>query len=326
MGRRSLLKALLGSSFSMAHVSKAGISRRWDFSGPGMATTFRIACYTEDKAAAERATEACFQRIAKLNAVFTDYDPTSELMRLCAPETKQPAAVSTDLFDILSRARQIAEQTGGAFDPTCGHLSHLWRRAKRLSQLPPADRLEKARAVTDWRRITLHAETRRVSLVSGTLLDLGGIAKGYAADACLRLLREHGIDRAVVLAGGDTAAGEPPPGESGWQITLRTDSQQESTVKLSRRSVSTSGDLHQFTEIGGVRYSHILSPHTGLGLTQRIACSVFAPDCTTSDALATAMCVMGKEKGHLLVQTLPAIEVRFAEPAPHSPPNQPSLR
>ena len=105
--------------------------------------------------------------------------------------------VSAELFDILQRARQLAEQTNGAFDPTCGHLSHLWRRAKRIGKLPPADRLAKALAVTDWRRITLQSDTRSISLVPGTLLDLGGIAKGYAADESLRVLAKHVITCAV---------------------------------------------------------------------------------------------------------------------------------
>jgi thiamine biosynthesis lipoprotein len=285
---------------------------RYDFSGPGMATTFRIACYAGDKATAEKATDACFQRIAQLNALFTDYDPTSELMRLCAPEVKYPMRVSAEMFDILTRAVKLAEQTQGAFDPTCGHLSQLWRRAKRHGKLPPAERLAKAIEATDWRRITLHAESSGVTLVEGTLLDLGGIAKGYAADECLRVLKQHGITRAVVIAGGDTAVGDPPPGESGWEVTLRTDSKHETQIRLANRCVSTSGDLYQFTEIEGRRYSHIISPESGLGLTERVACSVIASDCTASDALATAMCVLGAGKGRELAARWPEVEVRFS--------------
>jgi thiamine biosynthesis lipoprotein len=278
-----------------------------------MATTFRIACYAESRSTAEKATEACFQRIAELNAIFTDYDPTSELMRLCAPEAKYPFKVSDPLWELLQRARSLAEVTHGAFDPTCGHLSQLWRRAKRQGKRPPEERLKKAIAATDWQRITLHPETHSVSLKPGTLLDLGGIAKGYAADECLRVLKQNGITRAVVLAGGDTAVGQPPPGEAGWPITLRTDSKQETQTHLANRAVSTSGDLYQFVEIEGTRYSHIISPRTGLGLTDRIACSVFAPDCTTSDALATAMCVLGQIEGEKLATELPNVQVRFAK-------------
>lgn len=297
----------------MTSLSVAADLTRHDFSGAGMSTTLRIACYAENKGTAEKAAEACFQRIAELNAIFTDYDPTSELMKLCAPEAVYPMKVSRELFDLLQRARHLAEQTNGAFDPTCGHLTHLWRRAKRLKKLPPADRLAQAVAATDWRRITLHPETQSITLRAGTLIDLGGIAKGYAADECLRLLKQRGITRAVVLAGGDTAAGDAPPGEEGWDITLRTDSKHETHIRLANRCVSTSGDLYQFTEIEGVRYSHIVSPRTGLGLTERVACSVIAPDCTTSDALATAMCVLGKAPGSEVAARIPGVEVRFAE-------------
>lgn len=297
--------------------------QRFDFSGPGMATTFRIACYAENQEQAANATDACFRRIAELNAIFTDYDPTSELMRLCAPESIYPRTVSAPLYDLLKRALTLAEQTQGAYDPTCGHLSNLWRRSKRQGKLPPAERLQKAIAATDWRRVTLHPGSAEVSLTAGTLIDLGGIAKGYAADECLRVLKQQGITRAVVQAGGDTAVGDPPPGESGWEITLRTDAQVETKVRLANRAVSTSGDLYQFIELEGRRYSHILSPKTGLGLTKHIACSVFASDCTTSDALATAMCVLGRESGEKIASTLKGVEVRFEELKKESPASLP---
>lgn len=300
-------------------LAPAAEPRRFDFSGAGMATTFRLAFYAADAETAAAAADACFRRIAELNARCTDYDPASELMRLCAPDTAYPQAVSPDLLAVLQRARELAALTDGAFDPTCGHLSQLWRRAKRQGKRPPPDRLRQALAATDWRRLQPEPARGQVTLTPGTLLDLGGIAKGFAADVCLRLLRERGLPRAVVQAGGDTAAGDPPPGEDGWEVKLRTftgpgDEDRLTVLRLANRAVSTSGDLYQFVEIDGVRYSHILSPRTGLGLTARIACSVIAPDCTTSDALATAMCVLGRERGTALARSLPGIEVRFAAP------------
>jgi thiamine biosynthesis lipoprotein len=299
----------------------AAIPERYDFSGPGMATIFRLSCYATDQAQAEKAAEACFARIAELNQIFTDYDPTSELMRLCAPGVAYPVTVSAEMMDLLTQSVQFARLTDGAFDPTCGHLSQLWRRTRRQGRLPPADRLQSAIAATGWQRITLEPTTRQITLQPGTLLDLGGIAKGYAADECLRLLRQHGLPRAVVQAGGDTVVGDPPPGKPGWEIKIRTftgpgDEDTLTPVILANRAVSTSGDLYQHIELGGTRYSHILSLKTGLGLTKSIACTVIAPDCTTSDALATAMCVLGQEAGTRLAATLPDIEVRFAIPAP----------
>lgn len=293
--------------------------QRYDFSGPGMATTFRISCYASSRAQAEKATDACFARIAELNQIFTDYDPTSELMRLCAPGAVYPVTVSAPMMDLLTRAVDFARISDGAFDPTCGHLSQLWRRTRRQGKLPPPARLEAARAATDWRRVTLVPATRQVTLRPGTLLDLGGIAKGYAADDCLRLLREHGLPSAVVQAGGDTAVGDAPPGQRGWEVKIRTftnpgEADALTSLWLANRAVSTSGDLYQYIELGGTRYSHILSLDTGLGLTQRIACSVIAADCTTTDALATAFCVLGQEKGTRLAATLPGVELQFALP------------
>jgi len=304
----------------LAAVAAGRAGERFDFSGPGMATTFRIACYADDRATAEKAAAACFEQIAQLHAVCTDYDPTSELMRLCAPEAAHPMTVSPELFGVLARAQALAVATDGAYNPACGHLSQLWRRTRRTGKLPPVERVRRGlEAAARWREMRLEPATREVTLPSGTLLDLGGIAKGYAADACLRVLRGHGITRAVVQAGGDTAIGKPPPDKDGWPVKLRTftrpgEEDELRELTLSDCAVSTSGDLYQFLELGGVRYSHIVSPVTGLGLSERIACSVIAADATTSDALATALCVLGPEAGAALAEKL-GVQAIFALPA-----------
>lgn len=284
-----------------------------------MATTFRISLHAETKAQAEAAADAAFKRIAALNAVFSDYEPNSELMQLCSTGPNKPFKASDDLFALISSSLEFARLTEGALDITCGNLTHLWRRTKRTHKLPPADRLQQALAATDWRAVRLDDKARTITLLkTGMLLDLGGIAKGYAADAGLRVLREHGLTRALVMAGGDIAIGDPPPGEDAWEIKLRqfasaAPEENLATVRLHNCGVSTSGDLYQFTEIDGVRYSHIVSPQTGLGLTERIACSVIAPNCMTSDALDTAICVMGKERGLKMAAQVKGVTVRFVE-------------
>jgi thiamine biosynthesis lipoprotein len=300
---------LLIGSFATA----GDLLHRYDFSGSGMATTFRISCYCEEQGNASRAVQKCYERIAELNARFTDYDPASELMRLCAPDASMPYAVSEPLYAILKKSVALANMTHGAFDPTCGHLSHLWRRTKRTGRLPPQDRLALAIASTDWKRIRVQEDARMVLLSPGTLIDLGGIAKGWAADECLRILKQEGIPKAIVQAGGDTVAGEAPPGQKGWEVMLTADKLSKTRILLCQRAVSTSGDLYQYVEIDGVRYSHIISPRTGLGLRERIACSVIAPDGATSDALATALCVMGKEAGQKWARQFPEVEVRFTK-------------
>lgn len=274
------------------------MSVRRDFSAPLMATTFRITTWTKPDAVIEKEIDSAFNIIARLNSVFSDYEPNSEISRLSRSGTKG-MKVSDDLWTILVAARDIAAATDGAFDFTCGHLSHLWRRALRRGSLPPEDRLEEARQLTDWTKVEFDEPSKTVRLMEpGMLLDLGGIAKGYAADSALRSLKEAGLPQTLVTAGGDLAIGAPPPDQSGWKITLRTfeEEDQDSVIQTANAGVSTSGDLHQFVEIDGTRYSHIVSPKTGLGLSDRIACTFIAPNATTSDAMATACCVAGPEK------------------------------
>ncbi|MBK8090697.1 MAG: FAD:protein FMN transferase [Verrucomicrobiaceae bacterium] len=285
-----------------------------------MGTKFRVSFYTQDSQKAEKAAQDTVERIAALNAIFSDYEPESELSRLNRAEAGKPFAASLELYGLISRAHELSAATDGAFDITCGNLTRLWRRTRDQKKLPPPDRLQKALAATDYRALALDPSSRSLTLKrAGMLIDLGGIAKGRAADEALRLLRErHGIRRALVIAGGDIAIGTAPPDAAGWEIKLRTQSlaatdNRLTTLILAERGVSTSGDLYQYIEIDDTRYAHIVSPKTGLGLTQRIACTVIAPDCTTSDALATAMCVLGREKGTLAAAQVAGVELLWPE-------------
>lgn len=290
-----------------------------------MGTTFRIVCHAADQKKASSAAEAAFLRIEELNDTLSDYVETSELRRLCATSGR-PVPVSEDLFTVIEAARDAAKRTDGAFDFTVGHLTNLWRRSRRQKELPSPERLASAMAATGWRHVALDKSARSIALArAGMALDLGGIAKGFAADAALAVLRKHGLSRAIVIAGGDMAIGDPPPGEEGWEVQLRAfakpDAGADGLLPLALRNcgVSTSGDLHQFVEIGGTRYSHIIDARTGLGLTQRIACSVIAPNATTSDAYATAFCVLGSGRG-LAIARDHGLEARWVEIGPTGPP------
>jgi len=291
--------------FSSDQETSQGL-RRFSFSSPGMGTRFQISLYAPEERYpdVEEAVLAAFDRIAPLNAIFSDYEPNSEINRASA--AKPPWSASPDFFALSSRALQLAQLTDGAFDPTLGQLSRLWRSTRQRQKLAPPDRLQKALTATGWQHLQLDPISQKITLTQpNLLLDFGGIAKGYAADQMLALLKAKGFPVAIVLAGGDTAVGDPPPGHSGWTVTLRTGIDDTSPVNLplANRSVSTSGDLHQFIELDGTRYSHIINPKTGLGLTRRIACSVIAPDTTTSDALATALCLIGPDEGRKIATT-----------------------
>jgi thiamine biosynthesis lipoprotein len=280
---------------------------RFTYTEPHMGTRFQLILYAPDEATAQRAAKAAFERIAALDGIMSDYRPTSELMRLCQKAGGEPVRISDDLFTVLWRAQEVAKRSDGAFDVTVGPVVRLWRRARKIKQLPDAEELAKARALVGYEKVHLNEKDRMVQLLKpGMQLDLGGIAKGYAADAALAVLKKHGVERALVAAGGDIAVSGPPPGAEGWTVGIAPlegpDRKPTRSLRLRDTAVSTSGDAEQFVEIGGQRYSHIVDPRTGIGLIGRSSATVLAPNATTSDALATAVSVLGPERGLKLVE------------------------
>jgi thiamine biosynthesis lipoprotein len=298
-----------------AAAADAPLSRH-AFREPHMGTTFRIIVYTPDEATARNASRAAFDRIAALNDRLSDYKPDSELMRLCARAGEGPVPVSDELFFVLSRAQEVSRLSGGAFDVSVGPVVRLWRRARRTGQLPDPEKLARARALVGYRNIDLDARGHTVRLAKpGMQLDLGGIAKGYAADEALKVLRRHGITRALVAAGGDIAVSGAPPGAPGWKIAIAPLTEAEGAsgpwLWLADGAVSTSGDAEQHVEIGGKRYSHIVDPSTGLGLVGRMSATVVARNGTTADSLTKVVAVLGPTKAFPLVESVPGTSARF---------------
>jgi FAD:protein FMN transferase len=285
--------------------SRAGLTR-FEYTEPHMGTTFRVVLHAPDQASADAASRRAFARIAELDTALTDYNATSELSRVTQEAIGHPVRVSDDLLGVLIPSQELARRSDGAFDITVGPLTRLWRRARRQVELPAPDVLAEARRATGYQLVKVDAAGHTVEVERpGMQLDAGGIAKGYAADAALEVLRSAGYGRSLVAAGGDLAMGDPPPGRKGWTVALEGLTPDHpapgSPIVVSRCGVSTSGDEEQWVEIGGVRYSHILDPRTGMGLTGHSSVTVLAADATTSDMLATAVSVLGPEKGRALV-------------------------
>ncbi len=284
--------------------------QRFAFTHPGMGTLITITLYAPEPAAAQAAAAAAFKRIDALEDIMSDYQADSELMRLCDQPFGTPVPVSAELFDVLQRAQKISKLSDGAFDVTVGPYVRLWRFARKRKVLPTAAEIATARAAVGWQKLRLDPRARTVTLlVPNMRLDLGSIGKGYAADAALRILKGRGIDRALVAASGDIAIGNPPPGQPGWKIGVAafdgaTNAPQR-TLLLRNAGISTSGDTEQFIEIGGVHYSHIVNPVTGLGMTQRIQSTVIGPDATTTDSLDTTVSLLGVQRGLALIDSWP---------------------
>jgi FAD:protein FMN transferase len=270
---------------------------RFEFSQIHMGTQFTILLYASDVESATRAANAAFKCVEKLDAIMSDYRETSELRRL-SREPGHWVKVSRDLFCVLAISQRLAKSTDGAFDVTVGPLAQLWRRARRRGELPDPQHLARAIESTGYDKLSLNEKTRSVRLDKpGMLLDLGGIAKGYAADEAIAVLKRLGIKSALVAAGGDIVVSRPPPGARGWLIGVSSPESAGEAPKdhvlLSDGAVSTSGDNEQHVEIGGIRYSHIVDPRTGLGLTARGSVTVRAATGAAADSLATAASVLG---------------------------------
>jgi len=285
-----------------------------------MGTQFRIVLYAEKLDAAQAGAEAAFARIESLDRALSDYDPKSELSRLgAASPTPVPVRVSNDLWPVLVHSQLLAQRSRGAFDITAGPFTALWRRARKSGRLPGPDALDAARRSVGYDQLKLESEARTAELRAPNMrLDLGGIAKGYAADEALRALADRGLGRALVAAGGDIVVGAPPPVKQGWTVAiapLRSDDGAivvpELSLVLHNAAVSTSGDAHQHVVIDGVRYSHIVDPRTGLGLTTQTYVTVLAADGMTSDSLATAASVLGSKEGLALLRATPDVKGRI---------------
>ncbi|MGD2176075.1 MAG: FAD:protein FMN transferase [Candidatus Brocadiaceae bacterium] len=280
--------------------------QRHHYAAIRMGVQVRTIVYAPDAEAAARACEAVFARIDEIEDVASDYRRTSELMRLCEQAGGPPVPVSDELLLLLTRAQALSARTRGVFDVTAGPYIRLWREARETGQMPAEEALEQAGELVGWEKMRIYREAGTVELlVPGMQLDLGGVAKGYALDEALETLREHGIGSALIEAGGDIVVGDAPPARDGWRIEVANAKPKQRMVVLANAAISTSGDVEQYVEMGGKRYSHIVDPRTGLGLTRRTAATVIAPDGITSDSLATAACVLGKKRGMRLIRSAP---------------------
>ena len=294
--------------------------KRYEFSLPRMGTIFRIELYSSDDTTAAKAAEAAFARAEELEQIMSDYRQDSELMSLAREGPSAPFPVSNELFDVLAKSIRISELSRGAFDVTVGPLVELWRKVRATGRTPDAAELAKAKTLVGYRNIELDATRRTVYLKRpGMKLDLGAIGKGYAADQMLALLQSRGLRQAMVVAGGEVAAGAPPPGEAGWRVALDTPNvgggNPPCTLLLHDIAVSTSGDSKQFMEVNGKRYSHVIDPSTGLALEGMASTTVIARDSATADALGTGLSVMPVHDAIQLAQSLPGVAVYMVRQA-----------
>lgn len=308
---------------------------RFEYIRLSMGVPARIVLYAPDPRTAGEAAAAAYAVLSRLDEAMSDYRADSELMRLCDRAGGPPTAVSDDLFAVLERAAEVSGATDGAFDVTAGPCVALWRASRRTGRLPGDGELAAARALVGWRGVVLDTDPlgprRAVRLMTpGMRLDLGGIAKGYAAERAVQALRQRGAERCMVALAGDIAVGAPPPGEDGWCIEVAGGQTPEDdtaaggggswedevdgeappprpVLRLANAAVSTSGDTEQFVVIDGRRYAHMVDPRTGLGLARRMSATVVADHGDLADALATAVCIAGPDRADDILASFPHV-------------------
>jgi FAD:protein FMN transferase len=286
---------------------------------PAMGSSFDVYLYAESDARAAETFELVFDEVERIEAALSNYRTTSELSRINAAAAAGPVVTDTEVFGLLQRALDYCRRTDGAFDVTVGRLMRAWGFFRGRGRYPSGDELARARRETGWRRVALDPATRSVRFLGSVELDLGGIAKGYAVDRVAELLEENGVSAALVGSGSSSMyALGAPPGTPGWRVHVPdpTDrSRSLATVTLRDQSIATSGSYEKFFRLDGRAYCHVMDPRTGVPVEGMAQVTVIAPKATDSDALSTALFVLGPEAGEHVLGERPDAAALFVTDA-----------
>jgi len=284
-----------------------------------MGTIFTVAVYGRDRTFLSEVVEQVFEEVDRLDEQMSNYKPESELSVINREAASHPVIVEPGLFHLLEICVQRSEQTGGAFDITVGPLMKSWGFFRGRGRLPTPAEINQVLKRVGYRHLKLDPERRTIQFdESGVEIDLGGIAKGYAVDRAVDILRSNGITSALVSSGTSSiyALGSPP-GAHGWKITLRDpyDAHKPADViHLQNYSLSTSGSYERFFEIEGKNYCHIMNPHTGWPVQGVLSAAVLAATGTDTDGRSAGCFVMGVDGTRKYLAAQPNLEVIFYLP------------
>ena len=266
----------------------------------------------------QAAFDEVFARIAQIEDRMTVNRDDSEVIRVNRAAGKAPVKVSPDTFAVIAKGLEISRQGGGAFDITVGPLVKLWGIGTTAARVPAAREIAEARARVGWGNVQLSRQDSTVFLRQrGMALDLGAIAKGYAADEAARILRTRGVKSALINLGGNVLTVGSKPDGSPWRIGVQNPEEPRGThigvVEVGETAVVTSGSYERFFESGGRRYHHILDTSTGFPASNGLAAvMIVTGDSTAADGYSTLVFALGLQKGRALVEgTEGAIEALF---------------
>jgi thiamine biosynthesis lipoprotein len=301
---RAVVWLLLLSLFSL------GAQAQWlQRSADIMGTRVVIQLWSESVGAGEVAIEAVLEELRRIDRAMSPFCPDSELSRVNRQAAQGAVVISDELYGVLARAQQISELSDGAFDITFASVGHRYDYRRGIR--PREQQLEQLLPMIDYRYLVLTPDPPRLAFARpGVRIDLGGIAKGYAVDRGIAILQQHGIEHALLSAGGDSRFLGDRRGRP-WRVGVRDPDDKagiRALLPLSNTALSTSGDYERFFIQDGERYHHILNPRSGRSVKGLRSVSVLGAEAITTDALSTALFVLGRQAAMALVERLPGIE------------------
>lgn len=275
-----------------------------------MGSDFELVATGEDTVSTDQILAAGVAEIQRMELLLTEFDDHSETGKINAHAGLAPVHTTEEVFRLLQRCQHISGLTQGAFDITSGALKKLYRFKENPSTFPPQAAIQAALNCTGYRHIILQENNQVLLAKKGMRIGFGAIGKGYAADRVKKLWQQMGVKAGVVNASGDLTAWGRQADGSPWKVGIADPEHPEQVLMwlpVDNASVATSGNYEQYLDVGGVRYSHNIDPRTGMPARFLKSVTIISPSAELSDALATAVTIMGKEVGLNLIRQLPGV-------------------
>ena len=315
MYRHSIMSAAFSLSW-LVLLSIPSARAEWIFREQAiMGTRCAVEFWSEQPATADSLANAAFDEMRRIDRLMSTYKPDSELSRLNARTAERPQVLSVELFGLIRDSLAYSRLSDGAFDVTYASVGYLYDFPSH--RRPKTAAIRRALPGIDYRHLQLDDQRHSVFFErSGMRVDLGGIAKGYAVDRAMAVLKRGGITRAMVNAGGDALIAGDRLGKP-WIVGVRDPNERDKVVlrlPLTDTAISTSGDYERYFDEGGVRYHHIIDPKTGDSARQLRSATVLAPSALRSDALSTAVFVMGARRGMAMINRLDDVDAVVVTP------------
>ena len=274
-----------------------------------MGTRVAVELWHEDAGQAEAAIDAVIAEMHRIDELMSHYKPESQLSQINREAANGPAKVDAELAALIARALEFSELSGGAFDITYASVGYLYDY--REHRHPSEAQIQAALPAISWRHVVVDRQASTVRFTQpGVRIDLGGIAKGYAVDSAARILQARGIRNATVSAGGDSRILGDRRGRP-WIIGIRHPDDPDrviARIPLEDAAISTSGDYERYFNENGVRYHHIIDPHTGKSPVGVRSVTVIGPNATLTEGLTKSVFVMGPERGLALIETQEGVD------------------